>query len=252
MKPTMGPSRRHLLGAITGLAVSGLALGTAPACAQDKPFAGSRISVLMVGHPTSDAVKKALPEFTELTGIEVDLEVVPEADATPKMLLELSAGTGRYDVIENNTIMVPGFVEAGYLAPLDDLAAQHGKFFDRADLVEAYLKPNMVDGKTFGLPIFGESSFLMYRKDLFEEYGIAVPTTFDGIAFCGKLMQAIIFVVGKGWAKFIVHCHQRIVGQSRFIQRIDVAIAKTALTWIFLGAETIRGHGFFPLLLLGL
>ncbi len=38
----------------------------------------------MVGHPTTDAVLKALPEFTEKTGIDVDLEVVPKPTPSPR------------------------------------------------------------------------------------------------------------------------------------------------------------------------
>nr|WP_074063702.1 sugar ABC transporter substrate-binding protein [Rhizobium etli] len=159
------------------------------AVGQDKPFAGARLSVLMVGHPTTDAVRKALPDFTAATGIDVDLEVVPEADSVPKMMLEFSAGSGRYDVVEASSIHVKGFVDADYIVPLDDLATRYGEFYDKADFVPGYLTPNTVDGKLYGLPLFGESSFLMYRKDLFEQYGIAVPKTFDEIEAAAKTVK---------------------------------------------------------------
>lgn len=157
--------------------------------AQEKPFAGQRLSVLMVGHPTTDAVRKALPEFTAATGIDVDLEVVPEADSVPKMMLEFSAASGRYDVVEANSIHVRGFVGSQYVVPVDDLAARYGKFYDKADFVPSYLNPNIVDGKLYGVPLFGESSFLMYRKDLFDQYGITVPKTFDDVEAAAKTVK---------------------------------------------------------------
>lgn len=166
-----------------------MALSAGSGLAEDRPFAGQRLSVLMVGHPTTDAVRKALPDFTEATGIEVDLEVVPEADATPKMLLEFSAGSGRYDVVENSTILVPGFVKSGYVVALDAFAAKDTQFYDKADFVPNYLRPNAVDGGLYGLPVFGESSFLMYRKDLFDEYGIAVPKTFADVETAARLVK---------------------------------------------------------------
>ncbi|WP_442180291.1 extracellular solute-binding protein, partial [Rhizobium leguminosarum] len=58
----------------------------------------------MEGHPTTDGIQKLLPEFTKETGIEVELEVIPESDITAKMLLEFSSGSGRYDVVKNNII----------------------------------------------------------------------------------------------------------------------------------------------------
>ncbi len=170
-------------------ALAAVTAWTGVAIAHDKPFAGQRLSVLMVGHPTTDAVRKALPDFTAATGIDVDLEVVPEADSVSKMMLEFSAGSGRYDVVEANSINIKGFVGSNYVVPLDDLAAKHGEFFDKADFVPSYLKPNVVDGKLYGLPLFGESSFLMYRKDLFEQFGIAVPKTFDDVESAAKTVK---------------------------------------------------------------
>jgi multiple sugar transport system substrate-binding protein len=147
--------------------------------AQDKPFDGVQLSVLMEGHPTTDAIQKMLPEFKEATGIDVALEVVPEQDITAKMLLELSAKSGRYDVVQNNIIYIPGFIKNGYIVPLDDNLAKHNAYFDKADFVPGYFNTNVVDGKTYGLPVYGESTFVMYRKDLFEQYGLSEPKSFD-------------------------------------------------------------------------
>jgi len=166
-----------------------IAATTSAVFAQEKPFTGQRLSVLMVGHPTTDAVRKALPDFTAKTGIDVDLEVVPEADSVPKMMLEFSAGSGRYDVVEASSIHIQGFVGAKYIAPLEGFSTKYGEFFDKNDFVPTYLKPNIVEGNLYGLPLFGESSFLMYRKDLFEQYGIAVPKTFDEIEKAAKTVK---------------------------------------------------------------
>jgi multiple sugar transport system substrate-binding protein/sorbitol/mannitol transport system substrate-binding protein len=179
--------RRSLIAFTAALA----ATAAMPVFAQDtdKPFAGTRLAVLMEGHPTTDGIQALLPEFTAATGIEVELEVVPESDITAKMLLEFSSGSGRYDVVQNNIIFVPGFVEAGYIEPLDDLEAQNPNFIDRADFVPGYLNTNILDGKLYGLPVYGESTFLMYRKDLFEEYGIAPPQSFTEIEAAAKTIE---------------------------------------------------------------
>jgi multiple sugar transport system substrate-binding protein len=162
---------------------------SAPATAQDKPFDGVQLSVLMEGHPTTDAIQKMLPEFKALTGIDVALEVVPEQDITAKMLLELSSKSGRYDIIQNNIIYIPGFVKNGYIVPLDESLAKHADQFDKADFVPGYFNTNVVDGKMYGLPVYGESTFVMYRKDLFEQYGLSEPKTFDEIENAAKTIS---------------------------------------------------------------
>lgn len=172
-------SRRTLLAATAFAGFPGL-LAT-PSAAQNKPFDGVQLSVLMEGHPTSDAIQKMLPDFKAATGIDVALEIVPEQDITAKTLLEFSSKSGRYDLVQNNVIYVPGFVASGYIVPLDASLAKQARYFDRADFVPSYLNTNVVDGKTYGLPVYGEGTFLMYRKDLFQEYGLSEPKSFEDI-----------------------------------------------------------------------
>jgi multiple sugar transport system substrate-binding protein len=183
----MMPNRRDFLAAAAAaIAMSSL---TGSTLAQDKPFDGVQLSVLMEGHPTTDAIQKMLPDFKAATGIDVALEVVPESDITAKMLLELSSKSGRYDVIQNNIIYVPGFVKNGYIVPLDGHLANHAEYFDKADFVPGYFDTNVLDGKTYGLPVYGESTFVMYRKDLFEQYGLAEPKSFDDVENAAKTIS---------------------------------------------------------------
>ena len=161
----------------------------AQATAQAKPFDGVQLSVLMEGHPTTDAIKKMLPEFKTLTGIDVALEVVPEQDISAKILLELSSKSGRYDIVQNNIIYIPGLVKNGYIVPLDENLAKHTDQFDKADFVPGYFKTNVLDGKIYGLPVYGESTFVMYRKDLFAQYGLSEPKTFDDIENAAKTIS---------------------------------------------------------------
>ncbi|MCW5708307.1 sugar ABC transporter substrate-binding protein [Shinella sp.] len=179
--------RRHFIA--FALALSSSVAASAFAQDADQPYKGTRLAVLMEGHPTTDGIQALLPEFTAATGIEVELEVVPESDITAKMLLEFSSGSGRYDVVQNNIIYIPGFLKAGYIAPLDELAGKFPADYDKADFVPGYLNTNIVDGKLYGLPVYGESTFLMYRKDLFEEYGIAPPKSFGEVTAAAKTIK---------------------------------------------------------------
>ena len=180
--------RRQFLTVTTALATSGL-IGQALPSKAAQPYAGQRLSVLLEGHPTSDAIQKLLPEFKELTGIDVELEIIPESDITAKMLLEFSSKSGRYDIVENNIIYIKGFAEAGYIVPLDDLLKTNGEYYDKADFVPGYIDTAASDGKLYGLPVYGESTFLMYRKDLFEQFGIAAPKSFDDIEAAAKTVS---------------------------------------------------------------
>ncbi|MBZ9846377.1 ABC transporter substrate-binding protein [Mesorhizobium sp. CA5] len=179
-------NRRNLL--MLGAAAAALSLA-APASAEEKPFNGVQISVLLEGHPTTDAIQKMVPEFKDKTGIDVAIEVVPEQDITAKELLEFSSKSGRYDVVQNNIIYLPGFVKSGYIVPLDDFLAKHKENFDKSDFVPGYFNTNVLDGKVYGLPVYGESTFVMYRTDLFEQYGLAAPKSFEDIENAAKTIS---------------------------------------------------------------
>ncbi len=56
--------------------------------------------------------------------------------------------------------------------------------YDVDDLFKSIRDGLSYDGKLFAVPFYGESSFMMYRKDLFEDKGLKMPDqpTFDDVA----------------------------------------------------------------------
>ncbi|GGD59266.1 ABC transporter substrate-binding protein [Paenibacillus nasutitermitis] len=155
------------------------------------PYKGKEISVLLEGHSTSNAIQKMLPEFEKKTGIKVNLEIVPYSDLTSKALINFSSSSGRYDIVMDDIVHGYGYQNAGYVEPLDSFAsnAAISSDYDQADFVPEYLNAMKIDDKMYGLPVYGESTFLMYRKDLFEEYGIEVPKTFDELMAAAKTVK---------------------------------------------------------------
>ena len=86
------------------------------------------------------------------------------------------------------------------------------------------------DGKIYGEPFYGESSFLMYRKDLLQAKGItmpAKPTWQDVAAIAAKLdgakpgMKGICLRGLPGWGEVMAplttvveHLRRSLVGQG--------------------------------------
>lgn len=154
--------------------------------AQDQPYAGQTITVLLEGHPASDAIQRMIPAFTEATGIKVNAEIVPYNDLTSKALLEFSTQSGRYDIVMDDWVHGVGYASAGYITPIKELAESLPTYYDAADFVPKYLSTLSYEDQLYGVPVYGESTFLMYRKDLFEELGIEVPTTFEELEAAAK------------------------------------------------------------------
>jgi multiple sugar transport system substrate-binding protein len=154
----------------------------------EQPYKGKEINALLEGHPTSNAIQKMLPEFEKETGIKVNLEIVPFNDLTSKALMNFSSKSGRYDIVMDDSIHGIGYIDAGFVEPIDTFTkdASLNSNYDAADFVPKYLKSMQSKDVLYGLPVYGESTFLMYRKDLFEQYKIEVPKTFDELTNAAK------------------------------------------------------------------
>jgi sorbitol/mannitol transport system substrate-binding protein len=137
---------------------------------------GDSINVLMVNNPQMvDLQQLTADHFTRETGIRVNFSVLPENDVRDKISQEFSSQAGQYDVATVSNFEIPIYARSEWIAPLDDYIAADPAF-DQADILDSMeqsLKGE--DGKVYGQPFYGESSFLMYRKDVLEAKGVQMP-----------------------------------------------------------------------------
>jgi sorbitol/mannitol transport system substrate-binding protein len=137
---------------------------------------GDSINVLMVNNPQMvDLQQLTAGHFTRETGIRVNFSVLPENDVRDKISQEFSSQAGQYDVATVSNFEIPIYARSEWIAPLDDYIAADPAF-DQADILDSMeqsLKGE--DGKVYGQPFYGESSFLMYRKDVLEAKGVQMP-----------------------------------------------------------------------------
>ncbi|MDN2566955.1 extracellular solute-binding protein [Aquibium sp. A9E412] len=137
----------------------------------------------MFGPSGTDKTDK-LRAFEEATGITVNIEFADEETARQKVLLDLVNQTGTYDLVMlGSDGAVQTFSYAGYLEPLDDLLSTATEYFDPEAVYPQFLEANRVDGKLWALPYYSFGAGVIYRKDIFERYGIAeFPETTEALA----------------------------------------------------------------------
>jgi sorbitol/mannitol transport system substrate-binding protein len=129
----------------------------------------------MVGNPQMEDIQKLTPDnFTKSTGIKVNFTILPENELRDKVTQDVATQGGQYDVATIGAYEAPIWAKNGWLNPLDTYADQPG--FDKADLLKPMVQAlSGEDGKLYGMPFYGESSFLMYRKDVFAAKGLTMP-----------------------------------------------------------------------------
>src|SRR5919106_6645662 len=134
------------------------------------------INVLMVNNPQMVDLQRLTAEhFTRETGITVNFTVLPENDVRDKISQEFSSQAGQYDVASLSNFEIPIYAKSKWIAPLDEYVAADAAF-EQADILPPMTQSLTADdGKLYGEPFYGESSFLMYRKDVLDAQGVQMP-----------------------------------------------------------------------------
>ncbi len=151
------------------------------------------INVLMVNNPQMLALQKHIGEFEKQSGITVNFTVKPENDMRNQAAQEFANQSGQFDVATLSNFEIPFYSKNGWLTSMDDIPAyKSDTAFDQSDIF-----PSMTnslkgpDGKLYGEPFYGESSFLMYRKDIAKKVGVkfSETPTWDEVAAAAAKMD---------------------------------------------------------------
>jgi sorbitol/mannitol transport system substrate-binding protein len=160
------------LAVTTAVAASlvGGVLATAPA------HAAATINVLMVGNPQmKDLQSLTDANFTASSGIKVNYTVLPENELRDKVTQDVASGAGQYDVVTLGMYDIANWGGTGKVKALDSYVNADAAW-NKADVFPAMIKGlSGSDGKLYAAPFYGESSMLMYRKDLAAKAGVKIP-----------------------------------------------------------------------------
>ncbi len=163
-------------------------------------MAGQTIRVVGNVHPWTDAVKSLIPEFEQQTGIKVLLETYGEDQLNQKVSVEFTAsgGTG-IDVFCTRPLQEGRMMaKNGWYEDLTPYFKDDAEY-DFKDFTPGSVDCTFIGGIQTCIPLVNEVELLFYRKDILEEQGIAVPTTFEELeAAAAKLNDP-----SKGMAGFV-------------------------------------------------
>jgi multiple sugar transport system substrate-binding protein len=200
-------SRRALL---AGTAAAGAAsFASTPAFSQMnwKKYSGTKLEAILAKGPRGDNFQKHIKEFTELTGIQVESEQIPEQQQRQKCVIELASGKPSFDVVHlSYHVQKRQFEKAGWLADITPFMKD--PTLTAPDLVEndfsaaglSYAKNDK--GQMLSLPWSVDYFILYYNKEIFAKAGVQPPKTLDEMnALAEKLTDTragIFGYVGRG------------------------------------------------------
>lgn len=80
-----------------------------------------QIRVLAEDSSNIKAISELVPEFTDKTGIQVNIEAVDFATTEARANTDLSQGTGRYDIVLQYNFSLQPYIEKEYVDTLREL-----------------------------------------------------------------------------------------------------------------------------------
>jgi sorbitol/mannitol transport system substrate-binding protein len=135
-------------------------------------YAETTLTIGTVNNGQMIQMQKMTDDFTKANpDIKLNWVTLEENVLRQKVTTDIATKGGQFDVMTIGTYEAPIWGKKGWLVPLDKLGAD----YDIDDLLPAIRSGLTVDGKLYAAPFYGESSMVMYRKDLMDKAGLKMP-----------------------------------------------------------------------------
>ena len=155
-------------------AATGLVLTAGCAGAGSLGSSGNEVTIAMVSNSQMTDARELSAEFeAENPGTKLKFITLSENQARAKITMSTAMGGSEFDVVMISNFETPQWARDGWLLSLTDYA-KNTPGYDEGDFIPSLRDSLSYEGNMYSVPFYGESSFLMYRKDLFEQAGIKV------------------------------------------------------------------------------
>ena len=138
------------------------------------------VTIATVNNPAMIELKKLSTKFeADNPDIKLNWVVVEENILRQRVTTDVSTGSGQFDLVFIGLYETPIFAKRGWLKEMGNIPGD----YDIDDVFKSIRDGLSYQGKLYALPFYGESSMLMYRKDLLDEKGLKMPDqpTYDDI-----------------------------------------------------------------------
>jgi sorbitol/mannitol transport system substrate-binding protein len=138
------------------------------------------VTIATVNNPAMIELKKLSTKFeADNPDIKLNWVVVEENILRQRVTTDVSTGSGQFDLVFIGLYEAPIFAKRGWLKEISNIPGD----YDIDDVFKSIRDGLSYQGKLYALPFYGESSMLMYRKDLLDEKGLKMPDqpTYDDI-----------------------------------------------------------------------
>src|SRR6266566_1459761 len=150
------------------------------------------ITLGAVDNPSMADLKKLVPDFQSAhPNIKVNIVTLPEDQLRQQVTQDVAANSGRFDLFTIGTYEVPLWAKKKWIENLSPYVAKDSAY-DENDLIPGIKTALTYQNDLYAVPFYGESSMLMYRKDLLAAKGVTMADhpTWDQVAAAAKAVNS--------------------------------------------------------------
>ena len=151
-----------------------------------------KTSINVIAWPlaATEELKKNLSEFETMTGIKVNMLLAPEETVHEKLGVEFATGAGEYDVVMLGFPTFMEFAKGGFIENLGPYIKfkANPEWLDLKSFFPGYLDALRYNDELYGLPEFVWGGILMYRQDILNQAGLAVPKTLNDLENAARVI----------------------------------------------------------------
>ncbi len=147
----------------------GLTLGVAGASFAMADGHGQALTIAIVNNGHMINMQTVAEAYTADTGVELNWVSLEEGVLREQVTSDTATGGGQYDIINIGMQEAPIWGAAGWIEPLE-----FGADYNIDDMLPAIRNGLSHEGTLYAAPFYGESSMVMYRRDLTDAAGVTI------------------------------------------------------------------------------
>ncbi len=198
-----------------------------------------KLTVALEDRPEVRVLSDLVGTFEKANGAKVDFLYYPSDELRSKIRLDASMGTGQFNVIYLTEASVAEQASSGWVTPI---AKYYPAQYDFKDFLPSLVDILSYNKVAVAAPINAETTWLAYRKDLFDAKKITVPRTLDEYIKVCQMFDGTDNVYGgvvradRGhgynvwrWTQFFVACGGKYMENGKWVfdKHIDQAVTAT-------------------------
>ena len=160
-------------------------------------FEGQEITVAVVNNGATGEIQQFTPDFfTAETGLHVNFLELPEQELRERVTLAAGTGSAEFDAFMIGPFDAPQFGGVnGWIQDLTPLAEADDDY-NLDDLLSPIRSALSLNGELYGVPFYGESSFVMFNQEIMDAAGIDFPAqpTWEEIAEIAEAVDTLSLI----------------------------------------------------------